>query len=234
MFQTFDETADTGAVAERVSELRRLLKVQKVDAFLVPRGDEFGGEYVPAGAERLKWLTAFSGSAGLAIVALDDAALFVDGRYTVQVRQQTDLDIFTIKQIPTTSYEDWLTSSLDAGAVVAYDPWLHSISEVDRLSAKLKDAGMRLKPLSRNPVDRLWGKAQPAGPSGAVAVHPVELAGDSAANKIAAVQTTLATAGEDAVVLTLTDSIAWLFNLRGADVPHTPVVLAFAIVPRRG
>ena len=234
MFQTFDETALTNAVAPRVGRLRQALAKLKVDAFLVPRGDRHKGEYVPAHDERLKWLTAFSGSAGLAVVAPQRAVLFVDGRYTVQARQQTDTSLFEIEQVPAAKTSDWLLDALGTGQTVGFDPWLHSIDEVERLEAALKPSGIRLKPLARNPMDKIWGADQPPPPAAPVVAHPLSRAGRSAQEKIADVQAALAKGGEDAIVLTLTDSIAWLFNIRGSDIPHTPAVLAFAIVPAEG
>lgn len=235
MFQTFDETAATDEVAARVAGLRALMRKSRIDAFLVPRGDEHRGEYVAPASERLKWLTAFSGSAGLAAVALRSAALFVDGRYTVQAPQQTDTDLFEVLQTPGAKVSDWLIANLGDGDVVGYDAWLHSIDEVKQLSARLAARGIRLKALSRkNPIDALWGAAQPSRPDNPVDVHPLSRAGLSAADKIAKVQEILAEAGHDAAILTMPDSICWLFNIRGNDVPHTPLVLAFAIVPRRG
>jgi Xaa-Pro aminopeptidase len=234
MFQTFDETAATSEVPGRVAALRGLLRKGRLDAFLVPRGDEHRGEYVAASSERLKWLTAFSGSAGMAVVGLKTAALFVDGRYTVQAPQQTDTRLFEILQVPEARMSDWLIANLAKKAVVGFDPMLHSIDEIERLKAALKPHDIRLRTVSRNPVDRAWGKSRPAAPAEPVMVHPLSLAGASAADKIAAVQAELAKQGQDAALLTMPDSVCWLLNIRGSDIPHTPVVLAFAIVPRRG
>lgn len=234
MFQSFDETAATSEVAGRVNALRDHLTKAKVDAFLVPRGDHHRGEYVAAASERLKWLTAFSGSAGMAAVGLGEAALFVDGRYVLQAPQQTDTDIFDVLQTPQAKLSDWLIGQLASGSVVGFDPWLHSIGEIESLDRALKPHGIRLKPLSTNPINRVWGTGRPPPPSDPVEVHPIEFAGRSAADKISDVQQELGAAGQDAVILTMSDSVSWLFNIRGSDIPHTPAVLAFAIVPRRG
>ena len=234
MFQTFDETALTNAVAPRVAQLRQALATLRIDAFMVPRGDRHRGEYVATHDERLKWLTAFSGSAGLAVVAARSAVLFVDGRYTVQARQQTDTSLFEIQQVPAAKTADWLQGALGTGQTVGFDPWLHSIDEIERLEAALKSKGIRLKALPRNPIDKIWGADQPPPPAAPVVAHPISRAGRSAEEKITDVQAALAAAGEDAIVLTLTDSVAWLFNIRGSDIPHTPAVLAFAIVPAEG
>lgn len=234
MFQSFDETAETDQVAGRISALRKQMRKAKIDAFLVPRGDEHRGEYVAASSERLKWLTAFSGSAGLAVVAMRKAALFVDGRYTAQAPRQTDTGTVDIHQVPAASYSEWLVSELKSGDVVGFDPWLHSIMEIEQLTAALKSHGIKLKAIQRNPVDQVWGQDRPLPPSEPVNVHPLTRAGKSAADKMADVQAVLAESNEDAVILTMPDSICWLFNIRGGDVPHTPVVLAFAIVYRNG
>ncbi len=234
MFQSFDTTNGSDHVAERVKALRALMAGAKIDAVLVPRADEHQGEYVPACAERLKWLTGFSGSAGIAIVGRKSAALFIDGRYTVQAKAETDTSLFDISQLARPRLAEWLTDKLSKGQTVGYDPWLHTVSEVHRLTAALSAKGIRLKPLAKNPIDRLWGKARPDLPEGRVVPHPLHLAGKSAAGKIADLQARLKAEGQHAVVLTLPDSICWLLNIRGSDVAHNPVALAFAIVPASG
>jgi Xaa-Pro aminopeptidase len=234
MFQSFDETAATNEVKARVSGLRDLMRKANIDAFLVPRGDEHRGEYVAAASERLKWLTAFSGSAGMAIVGLKAAALFVDGRYVVQAPQQTDTTLFNVLQVPATAPSAWLIDTLGSGDVVGFSPWLHSIDEIEKLTDALKPHGIKLKAMSRNPIDELWGTERPKPPSHPVHVHPLNRAGKSAADKISKLQETLKLAEQDAVLLTMPDSICWLLNIRGSDIPHTPVVLSFAIVPQRG
>lgn len=234
MFQSFDETAATAEVAGRVRALRALLQSTGLAAFLVPRGDEHRGEYVAPSSERLKWLTAFSGSAGAAVVGHAKAALFVDGRYTVQAPQQTDTTVFEVHQTPTTTPTEWLKNHLSSGDSVGYDPWLHSIDEIERLTLELKPLGITAKPTTRNPIDQIWGDARPVAPTEPVHVQPVSRAGRSATDKVKEIQQAIAADGQDAVVLTMPDSICWLLNIRGSDIPHTPVVLAFAIVPQRG
>lgn len=233
MFQTFDEPSEPGLAPGRVRELRRHLARLHLDAYVVPRADEHQGEYVPASAERLAWLTGFTGSAGNAVIATQRAALFVDGRYRVQARQQVDLALFEIVELPDT-LTDWMVTALPAGSVVGFDPWLLTAGQVERMAATLAGKQIRLKSVADNLVDRVWGKQRPAPPFGAVAPHPTGLAGVAAADKIDAVQKRLKADGHDGMVLTATDSIAWLFNIRGCDVPHTPVVLAFAYVPSSG
>ena len=206
----------------------------KLDALLVPRADEHQGEYVPPSAERLRWLTGFSGSAGLAIVATKAAALLVDGRYKVQVRAEADGGLFEFPDLPRSRLADWLVEKLPKGGIVGFDPWLHTVAEIEQLTSALAARGLKLKPSAANLVDRIWGRARPAPPSGAVAVQSQRHAGRSAEAKIADVQSKLKSDGHDAVVLTLPDSICWLLNVRGSDVAHNPVVLAFAIVPVSG
>jgi len=234
MFQSFEAPERLANAGDRVDLLRKLMGELKVDAVLVPRADEHQGEYVPPSAERLKWLTGFSGSAGTAVITRQAAALFVDGRYTVQAKAQVDTKRFEILQVPQAQLSDWLSRKLKAGAVVGFDPRLHTVNEIERLTDALESHQIKLKPLSRNPVDKIWGADRPAPPTGKVHPHPLEYAGRSAQDKIAALQKELKAAGQDAVVLTLPDSIAWLFNIRGSDVAHNPVALAYAIVPVQG
>jgi Xaa-Pro aminopeptidase len=234
MFQTFEAPAQRGAAATRIKELRRLMAAARLDAYLVPRADEHQGEYVPPCAERLKWLTGFSGSAGLAIVAKKVAVLFVDGRYTVQARAEVDTAAMEISKLPRGRISEWLIEHLNRGQTVGYDPRLHTVGEIERLEAALKTKDIKLRPVSRNLVDRLWGRERPAAPSNPVSVQPLKFAGKSAQDKIADVQAKLKADGQDAVVLTLSDSVAWAFNIRGADIPHIPVALAFAVVPQTG
>ena len=234
MFQTFEAPALRGAAAERIKELRRLMARAHLDAYLVPRADEHQGEYVPACAERLKWLTGFSGSAGLAIVARKTAVVFVDGRYTVQARAEVDPAALEVSKLPRGRIAEWLGEHLGRGQTLGYDPRLHTVGEIERLAEALKAKGIKLRPVPRNLVDRIWGRARPAAPASPVTLHPVKLAGRSAQDKIADVQARLKADGHDAVILTLSDSIAWAFNIRGSDIPHIPVALAFAIVPQTG
>jgi len=234
MFQTFEAPAQRNAAASRIKELRRLMTGKRLDAYLVPRADEHQGEYVPSSAERLKWLTGFSGSAGLAIVAGKAAVLFVDGRYTVQARAEVDTATMEVSKLPRGRIAEWLSEHLSRGQTVGYDPRLHTVAEVERLEAALKAKGIKLRPVSRNLVDRLWGRERPAPPLSPVSVHPLKLAGKSAQEKIADIQARLKADGHDALILTLSDSIAWAFNIRGSDIPHIPVALAFAVVPQNG
>jgi Xaa-Pro aminopeptidase len=234
MFQTYDSPEPAQSSAQRVERLRELMVQRGLDAVLVPRADEHQGEYVAPSAERLRWLTGFSGSAGLAIIGRKAAALFVDGRYVVQAPQQVDTRTFQILEIPEAKPSEWLRAQLSSGGTVGFDPWLHTAGMIEELAKVLEPKGIKLKALPGNPVDRVWGRARPAPPRGPVVPHPLKYAGKSAEQKLADLQADLKKEGQDAVILTLPDSIAWLFNIRGSDVTHNPVALAFAIVPVSG
>lgn len=234
MFQTFENASGSQHVAERVKALRAILAKLKVDAFLVPRADEHQGEYVPPSAERLKWLTGFSGSAGIAIVARKSAVLMIDGRYTVQAKAETDSSLFEVSLVPRPNMAEMITSAVGKGGIVAFDPWLHTISEISRLTKALTPKGITLKPLAKNAVDAIWGDERPSAPAAQAVSQPLQYSGRSAADKLAAFQKQLKDDSQHAAVLTLPDSICWLFNIRGGDVAHNPVVLAFAIVPASG
>ncbi len=234
MFQDFHATAAPGLLADRVKRLRAEMARRELDAFLVPRSDEHQGEYVPPSAERLQWISGFSGSAGLAVVTRRAACLFVDGRYTLQAPQQTDTTVFTIRQVPEQKLSDWLIEQLPSSATVGFDPWLHTAAEIERLKLAVAKRQLVLKPTTSNPLDKAWGSERPAPPSGSVIVHPLKYAGTPAEQKIADLQKRLKEDGQDAVVLTLPDSICWLLNIRGTDIAHNPVALAFAIVHAKG
>ncbi len=234
MFQSFDAPHNAGQTADRVMRLRQRMADLGLDAVLVPRADEHQGEYVPPAAERLRWLTGFSGSAGRAIVTASKAALFVDGRYTEQAPKETDIAVFDVIQVPHNDPNEWLTRMVGKGAVVGFDPWLHTIAEIEALEEALAGKGITIKPLAQNPLDAVWGRDRPRPPKGAVSPHAEALAGRASSDKIGDVQTILRERGQDAVVLTAPDSICWLLNIRGRDVAHNPVALAFAIVPQSG
>ena len=215
----------------RIALLREELAARGLDGFIVPRSDEHQGEYVPACAQRLAWLTGFTGSAGIAIVLKDRAALFVDGRYTLQAAAQVDPALFEIRHLIEEPPAQWLGSALGQGAVLGYDPWLHTPHEVERLRAGAERAGASLRAGGRsdNPVDGVW-PGRPAAPLAPVVPHPDRFAGESAADKRARLAAALAETGVAAAVLTMPESIAWLLNIRGGDVPHTPLPLSFAIL----
>ncbi|MEJ8571831.1 aminopeptidase P family protein [Microbaculum marinum] len=233
MFQTFDEVADPSHGAERLSRLQAELERRGLDGFLIPRSDEHQGEYVPPSAERLKWLTGFSGSAGIAVVLKHRAAIFVDGRYTLQVRDQVDTEAFEPRHLITDGWDKWLEEHLWPDARLGYDPWLHTIAGVKRLQKIAETTGARLVASTDNPLDAVWAD-RPAPPLGKVAIHTEAYAGRTAQEKIAEVQAILSKAKAGATVLTQPESIAWLFNIRGSDVAHTPLPLSFAVVPAEG
>jgi Xaa-Pro aminopeptidase len=214
----------------RVALLRAELKRRKLTGFFVPRADEFQGEYVPAHAERLRWLTNFRGSAGVAIVTLKKAAIFVDGRYVIQVRQQVDEKIFQPFHLMDEPPASWIARNLKKGDRLGFDPWLVTADQARRFREACDGVGASFVPVDGNPIDAVW-KDQPAPPIAEVVTQPTQFAGRTAAEKIKELQKALKA---DAVVLTQPDSVAWLFNLRGFDVPHTPVVNAYAILPKTG
>ncbi len=219
--------------AERLACLREELVSRGLDGFIVPRADEHQGEYVPPRGQRLAWLTGFTGSAGLAIVLRDRAALFVDGRYTLQAAAQVDTGSVEIHHLVEEPPAQWLATALKTGEVLGYDPWLHSPHEVERFRAAAEKAGAELRAAHDNPLDRVWPD-QPAAPIAPVVPHPEEFAGESAESKRTRLGRGLHQEGVAAVVLTMPESIAWLLNIRGGDVPHTPLPLSFAILRQDG
>ncbi len=233
MFQSYDDIADQTKGAEHVARLREELERRGLSGFLVPRADEHQNEYVPPHAERLSWLTGFSGSAGLAAILSDTAAIFVDGRYTLQVQGQVDTDLFETLLMPEHRPSEWLSQHLGQGDRLGYDPRLHTIRAIERLAKALEASGAVLAPQASNPVDAIWDD-QPPPPLAPVVPHPIELAGIAASEKIEQIRTALRETEADTVVLTLPDSIAWLFNIRGGDVAHAPLPLSFALVPAEG
>jgi Xaa-Pro aminopeptidase len=214
----------------RLGLLRRELAARGLDGFIVPRADEHQGEYVPPCGQRLTWLTGFTGSAGLAIVLRDRAALFVDGRYTLQAAAQVDIALFEIHHLIEQPPPGWAGAALSAGAVLGYDPWLHTPNEVERFRSAAENSGAVLRAVEDNPVDRAWSD-RPAAPIAPVVPHPERFAGESARSKRTRLGRALPAV---AAVLTMPESIAWLLNIRGADVPHTPLPLSFAILRQDG
>jgi Xaa-Pro aminopeptidase len=233
MYQIFDDVSSPAASGERVKALQRELRWRKLKGFLVPHSDEHQDEFLAPPAERLAWLTGFTGSAGVAIVLEKAAALFVDGRYTLQARAQTDATLFEVLQMPDAKASSWIVEKLSKGATIGYDPALHTIKEIERLTETLGKSGIKLTPVDTNLVDLIW-EDRPKPSAAEIVPHGLEYAGKSAHDKIRDVQALLKDENIDAVLLTMLDSIAWLFNIRGGDIRHTPVALAFAIVPASG
>ncbi|WP_373504877.1 aminopeptidase P family protein [Aestuariivirga sp.] len=224
-------TDTSSSTRTRLALLRAELKARKLTGLLVPRQDEFQGEYVAAYAERLKWLTGFGGSWGLAIVTLKKAAIFVDGRYTIQVRGQVDTKLITPQHLIDEPPTAWIAKNLKKGDHLGFDPWLVTADQAKRFREACEGVGAAFVPVDSNPIDVIW-KDQPARPAATLSTQPTQFAGRTAADKIKDMQKAIA--GHDAVVLTQPDSVAWLFNLRGFDVPFTPVVPAYAILHAKG
>jgi Xaa-Pro aminopeptidase len=232
-FQTFDDASERDKSAARVAALRAELKRRGLTGFVVPRADRQQNEYLPASEERLAWLTGFTGSAGAAVVLADKAAVFVDGRYTVQAESQVDKSVFAIEHLVDTPPNQWLAKNAKAGDRIGYDPWLHTSESVERLKQAAADAGAELVALDGNPIDALW-RDRPAPPSGKVVLRDIALAGESASDKLKRVRAELDKAKVDALVVSDPQNVAWTFNIRGSDIAHTPLALAFALIPREG
>jgi Xaa-Pro aminopeptidase len=231
-FQSFDDPAPA-QTGPRVEALRAELSKRGLTGFILPRADRHQNEYVPPSEERLAWLTGFTGSAGTTVVLEDRAALFVDGRYTLQAGMQVDTSVFTIVNVGETPPDKWLTQNLAAGAKLGYDPWLHTVDGAEKLARACTDAGATLTPAEPNPVDAIWTD-RPAPPMGAVTLHDFRYAGEYASSKLNRIRAEVANLRADALVISDPHAVAWAFNIRGSDVAHTPLPIAFAIVPPEG
>ena len=219
--------------AARVAALRGELQRRGLSGFIVPRSDEHQGEYVSPRAERLAWLTGFTGSAGLAIVLPQAAAIFVDGRYTLQVTQQVDGALFVARHVTEQPPEAWIAESLPAGGKLGYDPWLHTPDGLESLRRAAARAGGELVACTDNPLDAVWTD-QPAAPIAPVRPHELRYTGCESVDKRVNLGARLAADKVDAAVLTAPDSLAWLLNIRGGDVPRTPLPLGFAVLHSDG
>ncbi|TNE33138.1 MAG: aminopeptidase P family protein [Alphaproteobacteria bacterium] len=217
----------------RLSALRQELKARQLDGFVIPISDEHMSEYVGAYAQRLAWLTGFGGSAGSTVVLQDKAAIFVDGRYTVQVREQVDEALFEYRSVPKDTIGGWLADNAKKGARIGYDPWLHTRKWVSMIETKLARTGIELVPIEPNPVDAVW-QDRPEPSVAPAMVHRTELAGQSSSEKRAAIADQLKQDGQDAAIISALDSIAWLLNIRGTDVNHTPVALSYLVAKADG
>jgi Xaa-Pro aminopeptidase len=231
MFQTFDSHANPAQGGPRLEALRAALADAGLAGFIVPRADVHQGEYVAARDERLQWLTGFTGSAGFCIVLPEVAGVFIDGRYRTQVKGQVDPAHYTPVPWPEVKPGDWIRDHLAAG-VVGFDPWLHSAEEIGRIEAALAGSGVSLK-ATANFIDGIWVN-QPAPPMGRAFAHPEAVAGEASAAKRARLAEELRRAGQRAAVITLPDSLCWLLNLRGADVPRNPILHGFVILQDDG
>ena len=232
-FQTFDDSSERAESSRRLAALRAELKRRELDGFMVPRADRQQNEYLPASEERLAWLTGFTGSAGAAAVLAERAALFVDGRYTVQAATQIDAKLFAIEHLVDSPPEQWLEQNLKSGAKLGYDPWLHTSESAEKLRKACATAAAELVAVDNNPIDALWND-RPAPPAGPLSLRDIKLAGESAADKRKRIQAELKKLRADVLVVSDPQNVAWAFNIRGADVPHTPLALAFAVIPREG
>jgi Xaa-Pro aminopeptidase len=231
-FQSFDDP-ERAATGPRVAALRAELSKRGLAGFVVPHADRQQNEYLPPSEERLAWLTGFTGSAGAAVVLADKAALFVDGRYTLQARDQIDPAVFTIVPTAETTPEQWIEANLPKDSKLGYDPWLHTVDGAERLGRACTNAGAASVPVEPNPIDALWTE-RPAPPSGAVTLHDFRYAGEYANSKLTRIRAEIATLRADALVISDPHSIAWTFNIRGADIAHSPIPFGFAIVPQDG
>jgi Xaa-Pro aminopeptidase len=232
-FQTFDDVPEGAASAPRVKALRTELAHRGLTGFIVPRADRHQNEYVPAADERLAWLTGFTGSAGAAVVLMDRAALFVDGRYTLQVRQQVDTALFAVEHLVENPPPQWLEKNLTSQDRLGYDPWLHTPESAERLAKACAASGASLVAVEPDLFDAIWPD-RPVPPLGPVRLHDVAFAGEEALTKLARIRPEIGKLKADALVISDPHCVAWTFNIRGCDVPHTPLPLAFAIVPREG
>ena len=232
-FQSFDDRTDRSETAPRMAALRAQLKLRGLDGFVVPRADRFQNEYVPPCAERLAWLTGFTGSAGLAIVLAERAVIFVDGRYQVQVRDEVDSEIFSIEHLTEMPPTVWIEANLAIGARLGYSPWLHTVEGAERLAKACALADAQLVAVEDNPIDAIWTD-RPQPPLGPVVPHDMRYAGEDVPSKLERVRAEVQKQPGDALLVSDPQAISWLFNIRGSDVAHTPVVLAFATVPREG
>ena len=233
MRQTFDESTDPGFGPRHVPLIRAAMARQGLDGFLVPHEDEHQNEYLPPANDRLAWASGFTGSAGAGVILKDRAAVFVDGRYTLQVRDQVDQGVFEIRDLVEGGVPAYLETA-HKGAVIGYDARLHSPQALDGLKAAAAKAGAALKPVAVNPIDEAWGAERPAQPAAPVVPQPVQYAGEESASKRARVGSAVAALGADATVITAPASIAWLFNIRGGDVIRSPLPLSQAVLRADG
>jgi Xaa-Pro aminopeptidase len=234
MRQTFDETTDPSFGPLHAPLIRQAMAAQGLDGFVIPHEDEYQNEYLPAANDRLAWATGFTGSAGAAVILKDKAAVFVDGRYTLQVRDQVDGEFFEIRDLVEGGVPAYLSEVAQNGWTIGYDSRLHSPDALERLSAAAAKSGAALKSVTINPLDQAWGAARPPQPAAKVAPHPLEFAGEASGAKRARIGKALTEASLDAAIITAPSSIAWLFNIRGGDVIRSPLPLAQAILNADG
>jgi Xaa-Pro aminopeptidase len=232
-FQTFEDPEAGVALSARLSAFRAELARRRLAGFVVPRADQQQNEYVPPSDERLAWLTGFTGSAGMAIVLAKEAAIFVDGRYTLQAPKQVDTRAWRVEPLADPPPEIWLTKHLKAGDRIGFDPWLHTTSAAERLASACAKAGAELVAVEGNPLDAVWTE-RPQPPIAPIAIHGGDLSGEIEADKLARIRQEVERLGVEALVLSDSHNVAWTFNIRGADVSHTPLPLSYALVRKSG
>jgi Xaa-Pro aminopeptidase len=232
-FQTFEDPEAGVALTARLAALREELARRRLTGFVIPRADAQQNEYVAPSEERLAWLTGFTGSAGMAVVLTQEAALFVDGRYTLQAAKQVDRKAWGVEPLVDPPPENWLAKHLAAGDRLGFDPWLHTSAAAERLAAACAKASAELVAVDSNPVDSVWTE-RPAPPLGPVAVHGGQYSGEAESEKLKRIHLEIGRLGVDALVLSDSHAVAWTFNIRGADVSHTPLPLSYALVPKDG
>jgi len=232
-FQTFEEAESGAALGPRLKALREELARRKLRGFVVPRADQQQNEYVAPSEERLSWLSGFTGSAGLAVVLDNEAALFVDGRYTLQAAKQVDREAWTIEPLVEPPPESWLAKHLHRGDRLGYDPWLHTSAAAERIAAACTRAGAELIAVESNPIDAIWAD-RPLPPLAPISVHGAQFAGEAEADKLDSIRAEIGKLAVDALVLSDSHAVAWTFNIRGGDVAHTPLPLSYALVPKAG
>ncbi len=232
MFQNFEASTKSETVAERIALLRKEMLRAEIDVFLIPHSDTHQNEYLPPNEERLAWISSFDGSAGFAVVSADRAVLFVDGRYTIQANSQTDTSIFDIEDLVATPPSKWIEKNLGADTRVGFDPWLFTISQkktyenaAEKIDAKLVS--------TENLIDRIW-QDRPAEPITPISIQPMDYAGVEASQKLADLRQKIGESEADMILISDLASIAWLFNIRGSDIIHTPITIAFALIPVDG
>jgi Xaa-Pro aminopeptidase len=230
-FQSFVALGDPSHGAARVSQLRAELAKAGLAGFIVPRADEHQNEYVPANSERLRWLTGFAGSAGIAVILKDSAALFVDGRYTEQVKNEADASVFEFRPVMEDPPSEWIARHLKAGDKLGYDPRLHTPDAVARYTAACEKAGAALATVDLNPIDAIWPDRPPA-PVGAITTQKLRFAGESVSAKVARVRKAIGSS--QGLLISDPHNLAWLFNIRGSDVSYTPLPLGWAYLPAEG
>src|SRR3954468_10400650 len=233
LFQTFEEPESGVALTARLAAVREELVRRKLNGFAVPRADQQQNEYVPPSEERLAWLTGFTGSAGMAIVLTHEAAIFVDGRYTLQARKQVDARAWSIEPLADPPPESWISNHLAAGDRLGFDPWLHTSAAAEKLAKACAKAGAELIAVESNPVDSVWTE-RPPPPLAPVTIHAPQFSGEAEAEKLHRIRNEIVRLGVEALVLSDSHAVAWPFNIRGAGVSHTPLPLSYALVPKDG